>query len=248
MGVEHTISSQQGAHIVGTIVSKSRSGFVALVALVGLVAGLAGGAAMALTFPDVNGGFEDQIDAITDAGCASGFNDGTFQPRGNTTRGQFAFWLNNCGGRVAHASSTSTLTGGTGSVVALTDSITTGGATGSGQNQFIHLQGTVTVGTNGSSYATFCGNLFLCQFKVQLFNGGTKLAEQVLQIEGAESTMEQTRIPVAVNAAFSVATGTTTNYSLRVEGVNINASQMKIHERQLTGMVLPFGATGGNTL
>jgi hypothetical protein len=220
----------------------------ALVAAVAILAGTIGGA-FALSFTDTGGyAFEAEIDAITDAGCASGFSDGSFQPREVTKRGQFAYWLNNCGGRIAYASQTNTLTGGSGTVVVLTDSITTGGATGSGQTQFLHLHGTATVGPNGSSYATFCGNLVLCQIKVQLFNGNTKLAEQILEIQGAEATMEQIKTPVAVQAVVSVPTGSVTNYSLRVEGVNINASQMKIHNRQLTATMIPFGATGGNTL
>jgi hypothetical protein len=219
----------------------------AFMAVFGIMAGTIGGA-VALSFPDVTGFFAAPVDNITDAGCAAGFPNGTFKPNDGATRGQFAYWLNNCGGRTAYASATNTLTGGTGAIVALTDSITTGGATGSGQTQFLHLQGTATVGPNGSSYATFCGNLVLCQIKVQLYNGGTKLAEQLLEIQGADATMEQTKIPVAVQAVVSVPTSTVTNYSLRVEGVNINASQMKIHNRQLTATAIPFGATGGNTL
>src|SRR4029453_12895065 len=43
--------------------------------------------------------FRTEINRTGRGGCASGFPDGTFQPRNNVTRQQFAFWTNNCGGR-----------------------------------------------------------------------------------------------------------------------------------------------------
>ena len=55
-------------------------------------------------FSDVGNGnfFHESIGAIGSAGCASGFNDGTFRPNSNPTRGQFAYWTNNCGSRIAY--------------------------------------------------------------------------------------------------------------------------------------------------
>ena len=55
-------------------------------------------------FNDVGNGnfFHESIGAIGSAGCASGFNDGSFRPNSNPTRGQFAYWTHNCGGRIAH--------------------------------------------------------------------------------------------------------------------------------------------------
>jgi hypothetical protein len=41
------------------------------------------------------------------------FNDGDFRPGDPTTRGQFTFWLNNCGGRVSLGDGTKSLTGST---------------------------------------------------------------------------------------------------------------------------------------
>lgn len=40
---------------------------------------------------------------ITAAGCATGYPDGTFRPDENPSRGQFAFWVSNCGGRADFA-------------------------------------------------------------------------------------------------------------------------------------------------
>ena len=51
--------------------------------------------------------FHEQIGAVVDAGCATGFSDGTFRPGTSPTRGQFAYWLNNCGGRAQYGGSTS---------------------------------------------------------------------------------------------------------------------------------------------
>lgn len=53
--------------------------------------------------------FHESITAIADAGCALGFSDGRFQPNASATRGQFAFWLHNCGGRLAFNEQTAAL-------------------------------------------------------------------------------------------------------------------------------------------
>jgi hypothetical protein len=55
--------------------------------------------------------FHESVTAIGDAGCALGFPDGRFQPNVGATRGQFAFWLNNCGGRVEFNETTNLLDG-----------------------------------------------------------------------------------------------------------------------------------------
>ena len=62
-------------------------------------------------FSDVGNGnfFHESIGAIGSAGCASGFNDGTFRPNSNPTRGQFAYWTHNCGGRVAYDENAATI-------------------------------------------------------------------------------------------------------------------------------------------
>ena len=77
---------------------------VLLAFAIGVVGALVGGGTVALAnhqFSDVpnSHSFHQQIDALVDAGCATGFNDGTFRPGDSPTRGQFAYWLNNCAGR-----------------------------------------------------------------------------------------------------------------------------------------------------
>lgn len=68
----------------------------------------AGGAWAAHQFDDVPDGFffHEAIGNIVAGGCATGFGDDTFRPADNASRGQFAFWMNNCGGRVAFDSET----------------------------------------------------------------------------------------------------------------------------------------------
>jgi hypothetical protein len=73
--------------------------------------------------------FHESVTAIGDAGCALGFPGGGFQPNANATRGQFAFWLNNCGGRVEFNESSNALTG---TFTDYSPVTMTGGATGTG--------------------------------------------------------------------------------------------------------------------
>jgi hypothetical protein len=80
---------------------------VLLTFAIGILGALVGGATVVWAdhqFSDVADGhaFHDQIGAVVDAGCATGFDDGTFRPGTSPTRGQFAYWLNNCGGRAAY--------------------------------------------------------------------------------------------------------------------------------------------------
>jgi hypothetical protein len=85
---------------------------VLLAFAIGIVGALVGGGAVAWAnhqFTDVptSHAFHEQIGSVVDAGCATGFNDGTFRPGDNPTRGQFAYWLNNCGGRAVYGGSQS---------------------------------------------------------------------------------------------------------------------------------------------
>lgn len=74
----------------------------------------AGGAWANDQFTDTNDGsfFHDSIGNIVAGGCATGFNDDTFRADTNPTRGQFAFWVSNCGGRVSFDGATTTLSPG----------------------------------------------------------------------------------------------------------------------------------------
>ena len=88
-----------------TMTSRAWIGLVATVVATSMVTAIATTALANHQFSDVATGsfFHDEIAAIFDAGCAGGFADSTFRPNSATTRGQFTYWLNNCGGRVAFA-------------------------------------------------------------------------------------------------------------------------------------------------
>jgi hypothetical protein len=209
--------------------------------------------ALALNFSDTAGSpFLDEIDKITDAGCASGFPDGTFRPQDQVKRQQFAFWLNNCGGRVAFAEASNTLTFANTENVALTDTITTGGASGSGQTQFLRVTGTAEVGGTTQSFDDFCVSLIECNIDVELHvnapanPSGEVVSHQASWVTGASNPNEMATI--TVDAVVQVPTDTAITYSLRVQGTNLEASQGKVIDRTLTAVAIPFGAQGGNTL
>jgi hypothetical protein len=104
---------------------------VAVVAVTALVASGVGVALASHQFRDVGSGnfFHDEIAAIVDGGCATGFNDNTFKPADPATRGQFAYWTSNCGARVAHKSGVVDLEPGTDQ---FRDIVVEPGAVGSG--------------------------------------------------------------------------------------------------------------------
>lgn len=70
--------------------------------LAGLGGVLAGVAVANHQFPDVASGnaYHDNIDNFVNAGCATGFPDGTFQPQEPVKRQQMARFVNACGGRL----------------------------------------------------------------------------------------------------------------------------------------------------
>ena len=74
-----------------------------LLALLLTVLGPAGAGTIDLWSDIGSSPFREEVNNIGSAGCANGFADGTFRPRDQVTRQQFAYWMNHCGGRVAHA-------------------------------------------------------------------------------------------------------------------------------------------------
>ncbi len=80
--------------------------FIAIASVIAALAGLGGvlaGVAIAdHQFPDVPAGspFHDDIDNFANAGCASGFPDGTFRPQEPVKRQQMARFVTACGGRI----------------------------------------------------------------------------------------------------------------------------------------------------
>src|SRR5690349_1130468 len=125
---------------------------VALVALIVVVSSTTNAVANHL-FPDVptNSAFHTEIDNIVGAGCATGFNDGTFRPLDAPTRQQFAAWMNRCGGRLMpeDTATASSSTSGPAGAALLGDSTITPGATGdAATGGFVLLTGTVVFRTS----------------------------------------------------------------------------------------------------
>lgn len=127
----------------------------AVTAAIALMVSTSGTALANHQFADVDDGsfFGGAIEAIADAGCATGYDDGTFRPRDGITRGQFAFWLENCGGRAERDHDTATLDTDdeTVDVVATTVQPGAQGAAGlGGQGQYVVVIATYDVATAGT--------------------------------------------------------------------------------------------------
>jgi hypothetical protein len=214
---------------------------MACVALTAAVMASAITSAVSLPFSDTGSGpFAAQIDRITDAGCASGFPDGSFRPRDDVRRQQFAYWVDNCAARIAHTSGTAGIVFDTEEEIALADTITTAGASGRGQTQFVRIEGIARVGSLNVAYDDFCSSTIRCTIKVMLYRDGDLLATQHGQ--WASPTSASAFVSVPVEAVISVPTDTTVNYSLRVQGSsNVEANTAYVFDRTLTATVFPMG-------
>ncbi|MEL7210110.1 MAG: S-layer homology domain-containing protein, partial [Actinomycetota bacterium] len=165
------------------------------VAGVGLVMAVLGGFSAAWAshqFNDVDNGnfFHDSVASIVDAGCATGFADNTFRTNDNATRGQFSFWVRNCAGRAGYSNSPGGATVNDGvndffpgpEATVATVNIDVGGATGSGQTQFVTLVGTAyftTTGTN-ATYCTATPVPTVCFGQLSVYEGGTLLDQSIV--------------------------------------------------------------------
>lgn len=197
--------------------------------------------AVAVNFPDVSGFFASAVDNITDAGCARGFPDGTFDPSSGATRAQFAYWLNNCGGRTAEA--------GTPNVAALdvtwadvdNPTITIGGD--AGNRQYLNVTGWIEVDDDGVECP--------CDLEMRFELDGpgasdttSATAKQVI-VEGSGGDIDDT---IFLSWQFPVVPGTT--YTLRsqarVFGSTTTPISMTLSDSHVSAMTAPFGARGGN--
>jgi hypothetical protein len=82
-----------------------RRSLVGVVLVTAILGGVLGGLALAShQFPDVATGsaFHDDINDFVDAGCATGFPDGTYHPQEAVKRQQMARFVHACAGRVQH--------------------------------------------------------------------------------------------------------------------------------------------------
>jgi S-layer homology domain len=86
-------------------VSRARLLIAATAMVAALVGSVAGIAFANHQFPDVPDSqpHHDNINALVNAGCATGFEDGTYRPGDPVTRGQVARQVTQCGTRIAEA-------------------------------------------------------------------------------------------------------------------------------------------------
>lgn len=170
--------------------------------------------------------FHEEIAAIFDAGCASGFGDGSFRPGDPTTRGQFTFWLNNCGGRVAFGSAgVKVLTGNTESTLAEAD--ITSGALPTGGGFVIAIATVATPAAN-------CGTGCVIEFRLRRGNSIIETVEVKADDANPASGAMQAVFPVNGGSDTTVKIGAAGN--LGVNTVNAEAS--------LTLLYVPFAGDG----
>ncbi len=132
---------------------------VAAVALVTGFVGVTVGAALAShQFADVSDAspFHDAIDNVNDAGCVSGFPDGSFRPTENVRRQQAAFWLDACLGRGdAVFGEDSFLVGPGGDTSELELDVASGGLANVGSGGWWLVIADVDVDTSGDQQSTW---------------------------------------------------------------------------------------------
>lgn len=221
---------------------RNRPSVRVLLTAIAVLATATGGVAYANdTFPDVpNGGFHDQIDLIVFAGCATGFNDGTFRPQDGTKRGQFAFWLSNCGSRIygSAASGPTNISDPVpadgfrgGEVEVLSDQVTIAGA----GSQMVSSIATLSL-IEDSTYAAYCANT-PCRLWASLYIDGVLLAEQEVRFN-----TDYAGQTVTVQGVKSLAAGAHT-VSVRVDVLGVNpAAPVVARNARVTSHVAPFGS------
>jgi hypothetical protein len=212
-----------------------------MVAMAG--SGIGGVAYASHQFNDVSSGsfFHEEIAAIVDAGCATGFGN-EFRPADNATRGQFSFWLNNCGGRVAASTGPDAVFIDSSPIEVDVDSVPlTVGGTGT---QIAHLHASVTVFVNNTQSA-ICSNAPFCGVRFWWEADGlrTNPSAMIYRMD----TDRDTDV-VSVDAVVTAIGGVTHTYTLVAEGFGLNdeptGTRIGMQDAQLVATVYPFGGAG----
>jgi hypothetical protein len=173
--------------------------------------------------------FHEEIAAIFDAGCASGFKDGTFGPADPTTRGQFTFWLNNCGGRVAFASDGARPLS-TGTETSLGQADMTAGALPTGGG-FVVALASVQASTTG------CGAGCVVEFRLRRDGVNGPILETLpirLGEEGQTGASVQTVFPVNGGSDTTVA----------LSAVRTSGTDTVVVDGSVTLLYVPFAGDG----
>ncbi|MEL7209116.1 MAG: S-layer homology domain-containing protein [Actinomycetota bacterium] len=181
------------------------------------------------------------ISHIADAGCATGYPDGNFQPDENPSRAQFAFWVSNCGGRAGSSAAVGDfVTDGDADPAFVTLEFHTGGAPVPGAEGYIVVLAEVDVETSDSQQSTWTlerenpdnpGNFIaIDDARLTVVNPG--IAVDPLQPSDSVTLMAMVRSDAAAVENF------------RLGYVRENGAPNSIMEAQLVAMYFPFDNEG----
>jgi hypothetical protein len=190
--------------------------------------------------------FRVEINRIGRAGCAAGFDDGTFQPRENVTRGQFAFWTNNCGGRAGFEDGSLTMTA-PGDAQLLTLTMTADGAdTPFAQGGFVVLSGGVTARVISPDAALCpCGVDAFVHDTLNNDNSGIRVGTLGSAVTVGGTPASNVSLPI--NAVFPLDAGQSSTYELNVSYGDDQSPDVS-WAGDLTAVWVPFGADGDRSL
>ena len=213
---------------------------VTLVATLGAALGV--GVASA-AFTDTAGSpFATEIDNIANAGCASGFPDGSYRPTEPVNRQQMAAFINRCAGRVAHANGTTvTLNAAGGFTDLVTTTITPGGITGATTN-FLDLHGSAHAATSDDGDCP-------CDMELRIVTDSGTCAvssTRATDLVGAGDD-SAARTTFAVGHGCAVSAGVPVTVKLQARYVDSNVSGV-VALGELTAVSAPFAGDGDNTL
>lgn len=176
--------------------------------------------------------FHDSITNFTDAGCASGYPDGTFRPTEPVLRQQMARFVNSCGGRLWFDSAESVTVTTSDTSVATAEMVS--GAVGDGTGRVL-----VNVSARVASNST---TGFPCEVKVQLGSGGSARfvyldlpANTSDAIEDAAGSIQQ---------SFLLAAGFNSVQQVTV-GKNASCTAAVFADIAVSATYWPFSASGG---
>jgi hypothetical protein len=197
-------------------------------------------------FDDIAGSpFREEINRIGRAGCAAGFNDGSFRGRDEVTRQQFAFWTNNCGGRAGFEDGSLTLTSPGDAVLLGLTMIADGADTPFAEGGFVVLNGAVTARVTTDAAQCPCG---IEASIVDTLNNDISSSRRALL--GSAVTVGGTpasTVSLPVNAVFPLDAGEASTYELNVSYGDDQSPDI-FFDGDLTAVWVPFGADGDRSL
>jgi hypothetical protein len=221
---------------------------VALVALTVVVSSTTTALANHL-FPDVptSSAFHTEIDNIVGAGCATGFDDGTFRPLSAPNRGQFAAWMNRCGGRIMaeDTGSATVSTSGPGAGVDVGSADITAGATGdAATGGFVLLMGTLVARTTNPAACPCFVQAVIQDTDADVSVGSNSF---VAIPQGATDVNGEGFATIPLYATVPVEPDSTRNFAIHAFFQDANVGSVTFNSR-LTAIYAPFGPTGTDDL